>query len=53
MMILVILVLVGWAAAADQYFVNYDCGECFANKGRQCLVKNEWTYGVCCHPDPN
>jgi len=38
----------------QQNFVSYkDCNECISNGGRQCLLKEEWTYSVCCHPDPN
>ena len=35
--------------------VNYrtlDCQSCIAQGGRQCLLDGEWTYAVCCSPDP-
>ena len=35
--------------------VNYrtlDCQSCITNGGRQCLLDGEWTYAVCCSPDP-
>ena len=38
-------------AQNSKKFVEYtNCHECIDAGGRQCLLKDHWTYAVCCHP---
>lgn len=51
--VIILLAVLQTVLSQDQYFINYDCHECIHHGGKQCLLKNDWTYALCCHPDPS
>ena len=38
--------------AQQDKVVSLGCEGCLSQGGRQCLLRQEWTYGVCCDPRP-
>ena len=40
------------ARGQEPNFVNLECNACLSLGGRQCLLREQFDYSVCCHPDP-